>query len=163
VAVLADPFGVKRVIEVGNILVRDATVAALRPPKKPERIFISRAQNDGAKAKIIARSPTLSEITVVFGDEAIHKKQDPLASISNALLGCDACVVLWTRDYALSPVCYDELSLAMSRQRSGEMPVWFFDMDGTPIVPKEFRRIRGMKQPDPEKVAQEIHALIAKS
>lgn len=79
-------------------------------------------------------------IEAVLGDNQIDSSQMITATIENALRRSDIVAVLWSRLYAQSPWCYDELALALSLEALGEMKVWLFNLDDSSIVPTSARK-----------------------
>jgi nucleoside phosphorylase len=154
---------VKEVVSIGNQMIRDLTSPAFGSRVHPERLFISRASGDSIFARSVQTGLAAKGFEIILGDDQQRPDQEVLASISNSMLASDVCVILWSKEYALSPFCYDELMLALNRQGIGKLEVWLFDLDGTPMVPKEARRIRAIRVSTARGVVEEINRLAAKS
>lgn len=79
---------------------------------------------------------------VVFRDEReFGAGQQLLGEIDEYIHQADVFVAVWCREYACSPWCFDELSLAMQRKAAGKLEVWLFCIDDTRIVPPDARSI----------------------
>lgn len=89
----------------------------------------------------LAGSLKRNELEVILGDDEIRADQLIPVSIQQGMLKSDVCAVLWSRDYALSPHCFDELSLALGQQAIGKMKIWLFNLDDSPIVPPSARKL----------------------
>lgn len=101
--------------------------------------FISRSKEDkkiGIQAGEFLRK---KGVKVLLGDDAINENKMVLSSIEEYLNISDVCIILWSKFYALSPWCYDELLLATKRQNVGKMNILIFNLDKSLIVPKEGR------------------------
>jgi TIR domain len=84
-------------------------------------------------------------------------------AIEDAILKSDVCIVLWTRSYALSPWCNDELDLALQRESAGAVKIWLFNLDGTDIVPRLARRLPQAVVRKPEALIDAVAALLQSS
>jgi hypothetical protein len=86
---------------------------------------------------------------VLTGDHEVRAEQMVQASIEQAILKSDVCAVLWSRNYAASPWCYDELIFATGRQAVGEIEVWLFNLDDSRIVPVPARKLPAISARSP--------------
>lgn len=140
-SVLTYEDGVKKTIEIANRLLLDQVKRSVSGDMRPTKVFISVARQDGSMAKVLERLLEDKGIEVLMGDHEIRSDQMITASIQQALLGSDICAVLWSRHYALSPWCFDELSLALDQQAYGSMDVWLFNLDDSLIVSAQARKL----------------------
>jgi len=131
--------GVESVIEIANRLATDL-LSYRHSPNKHQTFFVSRATHDFEIADVLANWLRAHGYSVLLGDEEIRENQMATASIYQALLKSDTCIVLWSKQYALSPWCYDELMLAINRQ----MNIWLFNLDNSMIVPQNARKFKSM-------------------
>jgi hypothetical protein len=140
-AVLEKDDGIDQTIEVVNHLMIDRVTRTYGSQRKPKRIFLSFANQDKAAANALGASLKDRDIEVLIGDDQIRANQMISASIQQALLKSDICVVLWSRHYALSPWCFDELSLAINQQSYDRMKIWLLKLDDSAIVPASARAL----------------------
>ncbi len=78
----------------------------------------------------------------------------------DALAACDTVVVLWSRNYALSPNCIDELEQALDQEEVGVSRVWAFNLDGSDVTPPRARN-RRLTEVQSHQVAGEVTRRIA--
>jgi hypothetical protein len=88
-----------------------------------------------------------------LGEKVLVSNQVVESAIEDAVLRCDLFIVLWSRSFAASRFCYDEIELALRRHRAGELQLWIVNLDGSDIVPPGARGL-------PQTVAKTPHALI---
>jgi nucleoside phosphorylase len=120
----------------------------------PKRIFVSRARLDAAFARALDAYLSSVGLSVLLGEKELPPDKMVESAIEDAVLGCDLFIVLWSRSYATSKFCYDEIELALQRYRAGELQVWIVNLDGSDIVPRGARDL-------PQAVAKTPHALVA--
>lgn len=108
---------------------------------RPKTIFISVARQDAAMGAALDDVLKSYGIEVVLGESEIVSDQLIPATIEHALRRSDIVAVLWSRSYAQSPWCYDELALALNLEALGGMKVWLFNLDDSSIVPTRARKL----------------------
>jgi nucleoside phosphorylase len=132
-------------------------IARLRTPHNyrwpPRRVFISRARLDTQFAQALEAYLSGAGITALIGEKELRSDRMVNPTIEDAVLSADLFVVLWSRSYALSRFCYDEIELALRRHRVGELQLWIINLDGSDIVPPEARAL-------PQALARTPHALV---
>ncbi|WP_405963407.1 TIR domain-containing protein [Streptomyces sp. NBC_00723] len=132
--------------------------ARLRTPHNyqwpPRRVFISRARPDAQFAQALEHYLSGTGITPLIGERELRPDRMVNPTIEDAVLSADLFVVLWSRSYALSRFCYDEIELALRRHAVGELQLWIINLDGSDIVPPAARTL-------PQTVARTPHALVA--
>ncbi|MFJ3021770.1 TIR domain-containing protein [Streptomyces tendae] len=98
--------------------------ARLRTPHNcrwpPRRVFISRARPDAAFAQALETYLSGAGITAPVGEKELRPDRMVNPTIEDAVLSADLFVVLWSRSYALSRFCYDEIESALRRHAVGE-------------------------------------------
>jgi hypothetical protein len=134
--------GIGRVVELANAMVMESVFASSTTPTDPRTFFVSRSNEDAHVAEELLKYLRSAGFEVVVGDLVVSPDRMVIASIEQALLDSDICIVLWSQQYALSPWCYDELMLALDAQRTGKLGLWIFTIDDSPIVPREARRMQ---------------------
>lgn len=137
--ILEQDNGVESVIAIANRLATDL-LSHRHSANKPQTFFISRATHDFEIADVLTNWLRAHGYDVLLGDEEIRDNQMATASIYQALLKSDVCIVLWSKQYALSPWCYDELMLAINRR----MNIWLFNLDNSMIVPQNARKLNSI-------------------
>ncbi|WP_128428471.1 TIR domain-containing protein [Streptomyces cyaneus] len=151
---LKDKEAVVDVMEIAEYLV----TARLRNPHNyrwpPTRAFISRASPDSEFAQALEVQLSGVGITPLIGERELRPDRMVKPTIEDALLSADLFIALWSRSYALSRFCYDELELALRRHQVGELQLWIINLDGSDIVPPAARKL-------PQTVARSPHALVA--
>ena len=145
--------GIDKAMEIADFLVADRLRGPHVGHNPPTAFFISRAQTDGDfSAQLVAFLKTKG-LRCFLGDEEIRDDRMIQSSIEDAVLKSDVCIILWSKAYALSRWCFDELELALSRESAGEMKVWLFNLDASEIVPRAARRL-------PQAVVRTPNALV---
>lgn len=161
-SVLCDVDGVEHTIEIANRLILDR----MQPrfcPERPKVVFISFAHQDSVIANELRAALVKEGIEVLVGDDEIRSDQMVTATIEQAVLRSDVCAVLWSRQYAQSPWCYDEMSLAINQQEYGKIKVWLFNLDDSPIVPSQARKLPAISVKSGNAMHQCVHELLGKS
>ncbi|HEI9931157.1 phosphorylase family protein [Citrobacter freundii] len=139
-AILDSEDKVEQVVAIANRLVSDRVKRSIASSDRPKSIFISVARQDAGMGAALEGVLKNHGIEAVLGDNEIDSSQMITATIENALRRSDIVAVLWSRSYAQSPWCYDELALALSLEALGEMKVWLFNLDDSSIVPTSARK-----------------------
>jgi len=136
---IADEKGPEKVVKILNELSVKQLSERIRKLEEINTAFISRSSVDAESALQIELHLKNHQITVFVGDNAITPYREVLPAIDEYIMQSQLFIVLWTKDYALSPWCYDELIFAINRQKSGLMNILLIQLDDTPIIPTEAR------------------------
>lgn len=152
--------GVERTVEIVNRLTMDRHRQLAGDSRAPKSVFISVAQEDGSLGEAMAQALRARGIEAIMGEREIRSDQMVSASIQQALLRSDTCAVLWSRHYAQSPWCNDELSVALDSQAFRGMKVWLFNLDGSPIVPPQARKLRTISARSPAAIQGAVADLL---
>lgn len=120
----------------------------------PKYVFVSRATPDADFEKALDDYLSSVGLAVLLGEHEWPSIQIVESAIEDAVLRCDLLIVLWSKSYATSRSCNDELELALQRHRAGELRLWIINLDESDIVP---RGARGL----PQMVARTPQALVA--
>lgn len=150
---LADKNTADDVVVFANRMVTTRLHAGSTGPR-PTTVFVSRASADAAYGEVLGRQLVAARLTVLFGDLAVQSDRTIEASIEDAVLRSDLFIALWSRSFAASPYCYDELQLGLQRHRAGSARLWIINLDGSTIVPPGARAL-------PQVVARTPHELIS--
>lgn len=79
---------------------------------------------------------------IVFRDEHNFGSGQPLpVEIDQHLYNANVFVAIWSREYACSPWCFDELDLALKRHKEGRLILWLLCVDDTRVVPPAAREL----------------------
>lgn len=128
----------------------------------PSAVFISRARIDSDYARALDDYLSDTGRTVLFGERALPSDRTVEMAIEDAVLRSDLFIVLWSRSYAASRYCYDEIDLALRRHRAGELRLWIINLDGSPIVPPDARHLPTLTARTPGDVVAVVRDLLAK-
>jgi TIR domain len=160
-SILEKEHGIDHTIEIANRMIIDRVARVSgRSAQKLKRVFLSFAHHDSAMASAMKSFLLDRGVEVLVGDDEIRADQMIAASIEQALLTSDVCAVLWSRNYALSPWCFDELSLAMNQQLQGRMNVWLLNLDDSPVVPTQARKLAAISVRSREAIERVIGELL---
>lgn len=162
-SVLTDVDGVEKTIDIANRLLVDRVMQSEGRAERPRVVFVSFAHQDAAMASVLRICLADEEIEVITGDDEIRPDQMIPATIEQAVLRSDVCAVLWSRHYAQSPWCFDELSLALNQQEYGGMKVWFFNLDDSAVVPAQARKLPSISVRSPGAIRNFVSELLGKS
>jgi len=119
----------------------------------PQRIFISRARADAAYAAAASDYLARAGFDILMGEVDLGRDRMIESAIEEAVLRADLFIVLWSRSFAASRFCYDELDLALLRHHAAELQLWIINLDGSDVVPPGARAF-------PQVVARSPAALV---
>ncbi|CAM4102574.1 TIR domain-containing protein [Pseudomonas wadenswilerensis] len=139
--ILESEGSVEKAVSIANRLVRDRVRRSIAHSPKPKTIFISVARQDSAMGVALDDVLMSYGIEAVLGEREIVSDQLIPTTIEQAIRRSDIVAVLWSRFYAQSPWCYDELALALSLEALSGMKVWLFNLDDSSIVPTQARKL----------------------
>lgn len=140
-SILKDESSVEQAVRIANRLILDRVKRSKVGDSRPKTVFISVASQDVAMGNALEGVLKSRGIDAVFGEREIVPDQLVSATIEHALRGSDIVAVLWSRSYAQSPWCYDELALALNLEALGGIKVWLFNLDDSSIVPTQARKL----------------------
>ncbi len=160
-AVLTHDEGVEQTVAIANRLLLDRVKRSISGGQRPKTVFISVARLDAAMARTLESVLKSLGIEVVLGDDEIEPGQMVPASIEQAIRRSDIVAVLWSRSYAQSAWCFDELSLALDQEALGGMKVWLFNLDDSAIVPTQARKLPVISVRNPEGLRSAVMELLA--
>jgi hypothetical protein len=106
---------------------------------KIPRFFLSYAKQRPSEADLVEMMLRRRGLTVIRDDAVFEEGESITNSIKEEIHKSDVFIALWCKEYACSPWCYDELSLALQRHKAGMMKLWLICIDNTRIVPPEAR------------------------
>lgn len=139
--ILENKSGVDQVVQIANRLILDRVRRSTVSDSRPKNVFISVARQDAAMGQALEDVLKTHGIEAVFGEREFMPNQLISATIAHALGGSDIVAILWSRSYAQSPWCYDELALALSLEALDGVKIWLFNLDDSSIVPTQARKL----------------------
>jgi len=128
---------------------------------RPGTVFISRARLDVEYARALDHYLSAAGLTVLFGERELPAERTVESAIEDAVLRSDLFIVLWSRSYAASRYCYDEIHLALQRHRVGEVRLWIINLDGSDVVPPDARGLPQVMAETPEALVAVVRGLLA--
>ena len=126
-----------KVIELIRALTLDQHLPLAR--NRIPRFFLSYAKQRPSEADLVEMLLRRRGLNVTRDDDAFEEGKSITNSIKEEIHKSDVFIALWCREYACSPWCYDELSLALQRHKAGVMKLWLLCIDDTRIVPPDAR------------------------
>ncbi|WP_146358443.1 toll/interleukin-1 receptor domain-containing protein [Lentzea tibetensis] len=155
----------KNAVDDAMIIANEMVTARVRridgPQGRPGVAFVSRAAVDADFTRPMDRHLSAAGIQVLYGDQEISSARMVEAAIEDAVLRSDLFIALWSRSYAASRFCYDELDLALQRHRAGRTRLWIINLDGSDIVPPDARELPQVTARTPREVAAVVRDLLA--
>jgi hypothetical protein len=158
---LSDKEGVDRVMEIADSLVADRMRGVRFGNRSLQKFFISRANAESNFSNELQVFLGSKGLTSVIGDREIGNDRMIQPSIEDAILKSDVCVVMWSKAYAASPWCSDELELALTRERANGIKIWLFNLDGSDVVPRAARKIPQAVTRTPAALVEAVAALLS--
>jgi len=159
-SILEGDQGVERTVEIANRLITDR-MARTSEYTHPKTVFLSFARKDSMVANALISFLKDRGLEVLTGDNEFRTDQLVGASIEQAILKSNICVILWSQNYALSPWCYDELALAIDRHSLGQMEIWFFNLDDSMVVPTQARKLTMISVRNPIAIVRAAQELLS--
>ena len=154
----------KNAAEDAMVLAEQMAMSRIRqsrnPQGRPGAVFVSRARPDASYARALDKYLSTIGLAVLFGERDLPKDRTVESAIEDAVLQSDLFIVLWSRSYAASRYCHDEIQLALQRYRAGELRLWIINLDGSDIVPVDARRLPQLVARTPEDVVAVVRDLL---
>lgn len=128
---------------VSEAIERLATPA--RPARSPEgelrRFFISYPRERASEADVVEMLLRRRGHEVFRDDHLFDPNGELPQEIDRAIRKSNVFIALWSVEYACSPWCYDEMSLAIELRNAKALSIWLFQLDDTRIVPPGARSL----------------------
>jgi hypothetical protein len=113
--------------------------------KDARRFFLSYCHANADVADQV-EAYLLREGRQVFRDEKGLQLGDEVdTTLVAAINAADVFIALYSRDYATSSSCFDELEEAFKQFESRSLRMWIIQLDDTPIVPRRVREARFLR------------------
>jgi hypothetical protein len=107
----------------------------------PLIFFISYPRERPAEADFIEMILRRRNYEVLRDENDFKASEDIPSAIKERIHKSDVFIALWSKEYACSPWCFDELSLALSSHRKQGKFLWIFRVDNTRMVHPQARNI----------------------
>ncbi|MCC8948176.1 toll/interleukin-1 receptor domain-containing protein [Bradyrhizobium sp. Arg62] len=140
-----------------------ATKTAGRKQGDPPRFFISYPRDRPAEADYIETTLRRRSLDVFRDERDFGAGRDLPHEVVNYIERSNVFVVVWSKEYACSPWCYDELELALKRHKEGKTQLWIMCVDETRIVPPGARRLLNFPSRTREQIERHLLSLLEKS
>lgn len=124
--------------------------------------FISYSREKPAKADLIETILRRRNYTVLRDENNIAASQDIPNAIKENILKSDIFIALWCKEYACSPWCYDELSIALESHTKEGKSLWIFRTDKTRIVHPKARKLLWFDVENRAQIEGKILSLLGK-
>jgi hypothetical protein len=147
-----------RVVDVIRALAREQNLPGALT--KVPRFFLSYAKQRPSEADHVEMMLRRRGLAVIRDDHIFEEGESITNSIEEEIHKSDVFIALWCSEYACSPWCFDELSMALQRKKAGVMKLWLICIDNTRIVPPEARDLLFVPALTREKLSLEIIRLI---
>jgi hypothetical protein len=156
IAVVHDPDQIGSAVDALEILASAPLVESIGQDKT--RFFISYPRTRPQEADYIEMALRRRNYDV-FRDERDFGAGQPVQSeIIEHIHRANIFIVVWCKEYACSPWCYDELEIALARHNTKALDLWILQVDETRIVPPAARGLIGY----PAKSREELEGQILK-
>lgn len=136
----------------------------LNPKQNNEKLtfFISYSREKPAKADYLETILRRRNYNVIRDESNISASQDIPNAIKENILKSDIFIALWCKEYACSPWCFDELSIALESHIEEGKSLWIFRTDKTRIIHPKARRLLWYDVETREEIEGKILSLLDK-
>lgn len=143
-------------------LVEELAATRTATPKRgdPLRFFISYPRNRPAEADYIEMTLRRRRLDVYRDERDFGAGRDLPHEVVDYIERSNVFVVVWCREYACSPWCYDELEIALKRREEGKSQLWIMCVDETRIVPPAARRLLNFPARTREQIERHLLTLL---
>jgi hypothetical protein len=140
IAVLQDSTQIDKVIGVLETIAGPARKDS-RPDKK-RVFFISYARTRPQEADFVEMTLRRRGLDVFRDEHDFGAGKKVQTEIIEHIHQAEVFVVIWCKEYACSPWCYDEFEIALKRHKAGSLSsLWILQVDETRIVPPAAREL----------------------
>ncbi len=136
---LQDSARIDEIIHLAECLVDGRSALATKTQGHRPQFFISYPRARPAEADYVETILSRRNMLVFRDETDFGAGHEIPRKIQEAICSADVFVVLWCREYACSPWCFDELELALERRAEGRSELWILCVDETRIVPRRAR------------------------
>jgi hypothetical protein len=114
---------------------------SLTPPRSRPQFFVSYARARPAEADYVETILRRRNMPVFRDESDFGAGHEVPSQIREAIHSASVFVVLWCKEYACSPWCFDEIEIALERHAQNKMNLWILCVDETRIVPRRARSL----------------------
>jgi hypothetical protein len=135
--VLHNPNQVDRVIDLAETL--GSAPLTKSSPKEEYHFFISYARSRPQEADFVEMTLRRRNYDVVRDERDFGAGRLVQSEIIEHIHRANVFIVIWCKEYACSPWCFDEFEIALKRQAAKALSLWILQVDETRIVPPAAR------------------------
>lgn len=158
IAVVHEPHQIGSAIGVLEALARAPLAESIREGES--RFFISYARSRPQEADFIEMTLRRRDYDV-FRDERDFGAGQPVQDeIIEHIHRSNVFIVVWCKEYACSPWCYDEFEIALARYKTKALSLWILQVDETRIVPPAARGLIAYSAKSREELEGQILKLL---
>lgn len=122
--------------------------------------FISYSRDRPAEADYVEALLRRRNYHVIRDESNLTPGQDIPNAIKENILKSDIFIALWSQEYACSPWCFDEISIALESHSVEGKSLWIFRTDKTRIVPPKARKMLWYDTETREEIEGKILSLL---
>ncbi|WP_029083753.1 toll/interleukin-1 receptor domain-containing protein [Bradyrhizobium sp. th.b2] len=143
-------------------LVEELAASRITTPKRsdPLRFFISYPRSRPAEADYIEMTLRRRHFDVYRDERDFGAGRDLPHEVIDYIERSNVFVVVWCKEYACSPWCYDELEIALKRRDEAKMQLWIMCVDETRIVPPAARGLLNFPAYTREQIERHLLTLL---
>jgi TIR domain len=158
IAVLHEVERVGEVVELVEVLARDELARSLRAGHA--RVFISYPRSRPAEADFVEMTLRRRNCDVYRDERDFGAGHQVHGEIVEHIHRSNIFVVIWCKEYACSPWCYDEFELALRRHKAGSLALWILRVDDTRVVPPDARDLISYSAPSRQELQSHVLELM---
>jgi len=140
---LEDPARLKDVVTKLDTIASGKPPSAVAGSSRALQFFISYPRARPAEADFVEallRRQSQLDVHIIRDERQFEVGTEIDKQIEEYIRRADVFIAIWSREYACSPWCYDELETALERQAAGLL-LWIVLVDDTRMVPKRARNL----------------------
>lgn len=131
--------------------------------KNPDPIFfLSYSRARPQEADFVEMQLRRRGFTVIRDDHDINESVDITNAIQESINKADVFIALWSKEYACSPWCFDEMTTAVNKKQKDKYTIWLLCLDDTRIVHPRARNLLHFKVKTREEIEGRISLLLEK-
>jgi TIR domain len=158
IAVLHDPGCPSEIVELLAAVSSEAVMSS--PQSSLMKFFISYPRAKPCEADFVETALRRRQFDV-FRDENDFAPGTPITgAIEAAIYSANVFIAIWSKEYACSDWCFDELTLALQRQAAGKLKVWILCVDNTRIIPPAARNLINYPARSREELERQVMLLL---
>jgi hypothetical protein len=157
--VLHDP---EKIVEIVPALERmgGTPAAGISINADEDRFFVSYAKARPQEADIVEMMLRRRNLKVFRDGQETGANQPVQTEIIEEIHRSSVFIILWCREYACSPWCYDELVIALERFKAEPQRLWILQVDETRMIHPAARRLVTYPTRNREELEVQIRGLL---